>query len=93
MFAILSFVGDNPVPSQPYWNREYFNKGMAVKLAKLQHKILIRRWPNLYTIVIDKDTEVIVEWMIYMDKEIEDNVAATKLAEKIYEEGKNVSNG
>jgi hypothetical protein len=92
MYVILSFVGDFPVHSQPYWNREYSHKGMAIKLARLQHKILSKRNVSLYTIVIDKESEDVVEWMIYKDKEYYDKLEASYLADSLWEEN-NVPNG
>jgi hypothetical protein len=86
MYVIVSFVGEFPVNSQPYWNKEYRNMGEAVKRARLQHKILERSNYDLYTVVIDKENDEFIECIIYKEKEIHGRKEATKLADFLYQE-------
>jgi hypothetical protein len=87
-YVILSFIGDFPVESQPYWNYEYRILRKAIDLAKIQHKSLcdVRSdHKNLYTIVIEKNNDEIVQWITYQGKEINDRIEATKLADQLFE--------
>jgi hypothetical protein len=87
-YVILSFIGDYPVESQPYWNCEYRMLRRAIELAKIQHKTLCNvrsDHTELYTIVIEKDHDQIVQWIIYQDKEINNRIKATKLADQLFE--------
>ena len=87
-YTILSFIGDYPVESQPYWNQEFKMLTMAIESAKIQHKSLCGVRPDhrhLYTIVIEKDNDEMVLWIIYEGKEINDMLEATKLADQLFE--------
>jgi hypothetical protein len=91
MYVVVSFIGDYAVEAQPFWNEEYSSKSQAIDTAKVQHLILKVRpkYDNLYTIVIEKDNDEIVEWIKYRNLEIKDKVKATKLADELFGENEN----
>jgi alkaline phosphatase len=84
----MSFIGDYPVESQPYWGQEFKMFAMAIEFAKIQHKTLcgvVSDHRHLYTIVIEKDNDEMVLWIIYQGKEINNMAEATKLADQLFE--------
>lgn len=88
-YEILSFIGDYPMEKQPYWDREYIMLKVAIGFAKIQHELLcsVRSdHKKLYTIVIEKDNDEIVQWITYQGKEINDKIEATKLADQLFEQ-------
>lgn len=87
MYVILSFVGDYPVEGQPYWNEQYDKKEVAIRHAKVQHNIMVPDHEGLYTIVIEKENDEVVEYIKYKNLEIRDKIKASKLADELFTEG------
>jgi hypothetical protein len=85
IYVIMSFIGDYPIEHQPFWNEEYDRKESAIRDAKTQHNILIQSYPSLYTLIIEKDNDEVVEWLKHGNLEIRDKVKATKLADELFE--------
>jgi hypothetical protein len=87
-YTILSFIGDYPVDKQPYWDREYIMLKSAIGFAKIQHELLCSvksDHDDLYTIVIEKDDDAIVLWIMHQGKEINDMTKANALADQLFE--------
>jgi uncharacterized protein YfdQ (DUF2303 family) len=88
MYVILSFIGKKPMIGSTYSKYEYRFRSKAISLARIQHFVQFCKTKNdnIYTIVIDKDNDEVVEWITYKKMETDDKVEATKLAEELYQE-------
>jgi hypothetical protein len=86
-YVVISYIGDYPVEHQQCWDIEYPNLKAAIKAAKDQQRIMISNYPSLYTVVMKKNEDSIVEWIIHEKTIIKnDSKKATELADLLAKE-------